>query len=102
MDGLAKQRVAMMLRQSKERRAKAQAKLAAFLAHVEDVQLQCDERVRVEATAAYEKVVMAHERFDADVALAEKRVAGARACIHKARADHAVVMDRCVGSAMEA
>ena len=35
LDGLAKERVAMALKQSKERREKAEAKLAEFLAHVE-------------------------------------------------------------------
>jgi len=102
MNSLAKERVAMMLRQSKERREKAEAQLAGFLAHVEDVRTQCDERVLVEAEAADEKVMMARERFAAEVALAERRQLEAEARRDVARVSHAAVMARCIGSAMEA
>lgn len=102
MDDLAKQRVAMMQRQSKERRQKAEVQLAEFLAHVEEVRTQCAERVRTEAVTADEKVEMARQRFDSEVALAERRQAEAEARRDAARASHAAVMARCIGSAMEA
>jgi len=56
MDDLAKQRVAMMQRQSKQRREQAEAQLADFLAYVEEMRSQCAERVRVEAATSEEKV----------------------------------------------
>jgi hypothetical protein len=102
MDDLAKQRVAMMQRQSKERRKRAETQLADFLAHVEQVQTQCAERVRTEEATADEKVEMARQRFESEVELAERRQREAEARRDAARASHAAVMARCIGSSMEA
>lgn len=102
IDDLAKHRVEMAARQSKDRREKAEAKVVAFMAHVEEVRAQCSERVKVEAATAEEKVEMARQRFEEEVALAEKRQAEAEALRDTARAAHAAVISRSVGSAMEA
>jgi hypothetical protein len=102
MDDLAKQRVAMMQRQSKQRREQAEAQLADFLAYVEEMRSQCADRVRVEAATSEEKVDLARQRFNDAVALAERRQAEAEARRDAARAAHAAVMGRCIGSAMEA
>jgi hypothetical protein len=102
IDELSKQRVVMAARQAKDRREKAEAKLAAFLLHLEEFQTQCSERVKVEIATADEKVEMAKQRFEEEVALAEKRQAEAEARRDVARAAHVAVISRSVGSAMEA
>jgi hypothetical protein len=102
LDDLAKQRVAMMREQSKDRREKAETQLAGFMVHIEDVRAQCNERVRVEADTASEKVEMARRRFEEEVALAERRLAEAEASRNESRMTHAAAVARCVGSAMEA
>mmetsp|Transcript_10353 Transcript_10353/g.25955 ORF Transcript_10353/g.25955 Transcript_10353/m.25955 type:complete len:673 (+) Transcript_10353:113-2131(+) len=99
---LAEQRVAMMQRQSAERRKLAVQQHEDLHKHTEDVRERCAKRFSAERETAKEKVRLARERTSANADRAELRACEAAEKRAAARAAFEPVLARCRGAATEA